>query len=149
MIKMKGGKGMAQKYKKDKKQNSILQGIGKGILISVVVSLAVSAIMSIALVNGTVDTTVLDFGVLGILAISSLLGCVAALFGAEEKCAIIMGVTIIAYSSVLIMLGVLFFESGFEKVLSRIIVISISGGFGGVIAMRKKTGNRGIRNRSR
>lgn len=128
---------MAKKYKRDKKQRSIVQATGIGVLLAVMISIAAGSIIAMAIVKGWGSEVIVEPSVFGTLAVSAFLGVMLALKQATEKYALVTGMTAGGYCFLLLAGGILFYESNFQNIHLHMLAIAAGGVLACVIALGK------------
>lgn len=92
---------------------SVPAGVGLGIGICLVLTLAGAAILAYLIVNETVAQDGIGFGVMMIIAISSAMGALTAWWTIREKRTMVCGLTGIGYYMILLIITVFFFGGEF------------------------------------
>ncbi len=104
---------------------SLMKGIGIGVITAAIVSLLLSVVITILLINEYIDVYPLRYYTLGITVIGSLSGCMTSGKLTKDGVAIAAGLTGATYLFLLIAIGILAFDTGFDKVWTGLIAVIV------------------------
>lgn len=104
---------MTEKVKHSNRGMSVPAGVGLGVGICLVLTLAGAAILAYLVVNETIAQDGIGFGTMMIIAILSVMGALIAWWTVREKRAMVCGLTGIGYYLILLIITVFFFGGEF------------------------------------
>ena len=125
------------------KEESMLRAIIMGTLICVAISLVGAAILTSAVLGGTVEWSSVHVYALIMLAPASFLGTVTAGKMAGGKYAIVAGAVSGIYMLILLVSTIFFFDGAFDNVIGNIVSVLVGAGTACAICIRIGSGARG------
>lgn len=140
---------MSLDHKTKRKANSIPLGVGKGLLVALLILVLSAALFALLIENEALSMNTGSIWAVVTLAISTLLGCLTSNHCIGRKYAVISAVTAAFYLFVLFALGVLFFDSAFKNVAQNILSILGGGAFACVLSLKSTQKSRKIKRRTR
>lgn len=137
---------MNNKRVAEKNNQPVRAGVGMGVLVAILVSVLLAMILAALVINERISENTMHYFTLAILLAATLIGGLIAAKRTGGKCALVSGLTALAYCLVLVGAGVLFFDGGFHNLWTSVAVIAV--GFVGSCALCISGRGRG-RNRKR
>ena len=128
---------------------AIPAGICIGLAFALIICLALAAALASAIANERIQENNIAYFVLAIIMTSTLFGALIAGKCVRREYLIVAGLTVIAYCSVLIGCGILFFNDGFTNVWTSIGASAVGGIIAWAICIRGNKRQGTVKRKSR
>ena len=117
--------------------NPLWRSVLFGDMIAVFVSLAFSAIMAYLVSKGRFGEEFIDYASVGVVFLSTFVGCIVAGKRSNRKIAVCCGVTAVVFVLFLCSLTIFAFDTGFGKIIPPIIALLLGSVMACLICLGK------------
>lgn len=114
---------MKRKMKGSVTADLAIKNVVRGVITGILTTIAGAVIMSVLIINETLEETSIGYSAMGILLLASMAACMAALVNAQSKKGMIVGITGGLYALILMGLNALLYKGGYEGVGVTLLLI--------------------------